>query len=182
MNFIFLLFVIFILCSNFINCTINDTKIDQSVRISDILLAQCNVDRNSLTPSEYTDNPTVVSTAFRAFRLKDVNDIDESFSVNGGFIDSWHVPCVEKLLKNASIYKWPKVERDEEPVTLDPTQYWAPDIVHFNSFKRKPLISDSYTRRMYVIQNGTFTEFFFGDYESVCSLDFWSFPFDRQVN
>ena len=161
----------------------SSTKIDQSVRISEVLFANCHVDRDSATPSEFSDQPIELAALFRAFRLKDVHDVDESFSVTGGFIGKWHVPCVERVLSNDSLYKWPVIRANDtnENIPLDPTRFWTPDVIHFNSFDQKPLVSDSYTRRLFVERNGNFTEFYYGDYESVCDFDFWSFPFDRQT-
>ena len=152
--------------------------------VNDILLSHCPIGFENMAPVSNKTGRINVTVYMQAIRLMEINDIDESFTITGVLTVIWNDSCSDKILNDEAKFKWPQMSKDQgQFLTLNPTRFWRPDFVHFNSVTQVSLLSDSFTRRMIIGKNGESVEYLYGKYESSCNLQFWSFPFDRyQLN
>ena len=153
-------------------------KVD--VKISEIIKQKCRIGKGIQAPNEYRNSTFNLELEFRGFRLSEINDIEESFSMLGTLMVAWDNQCIRELEAQKDI-PWPDFDGKQYPITMDADDIWVPDVNHFNSMNQETFQSGRFTRRIGLSKEGLFTIYIFGKFDSTCDLQFWSFPFDEQT-
>ena len=137
------------------------------------LIKYCYVRPTVTTPNLSSARPAYVFIRFILQRMIEIDDVAESFSVFGGLVQVWKVPCVQQLYESNV---WPLQVFYLDHV--DPSKIWSPTLAHLNTLSNVAL-KDMETRLEISMTTGNFISMNVGSFVSRCDLEFSKFPYDE---
>ena len=134
----------------------------------------CRIHRQVNSPLEHLGAAAQIALTFNVDRIFDIDDVSESFAVNGAMVIQYGAPCLKALYAKNDTWLPPFAV-----LKIPSRTFWSPELFHRNALKSTPL-TDEYFRITTdaIMPMGVISQVVTGRYESFCDLDLFLFPFD----